>query len=51
MVFFLAYTPCIATLAAQKREIGARWTSLGVLLQLVVAFVLATVVFQVGKLC
>lgn len=50
MVFVLAYTPCVATLAAQKREIGLRWTAIGVGLQLVVAWVLATVVFQVGRL-
>ena len=24
MVFLLAYTPCVATLAAQRREIGLR---------------------------
>jgi ferrous iron transport protein B len=50
MVFFLAYTPCVATLAAQKREIGWRWTGFGVALQLVVAWVLAVAVFQIGRL-
>jgi ferrous iron transport protein B len=50
MIFFLAYTPCAATLAAQKREVGWRWTGLGVSIQLVTAFVLAVVVFQVGRL-
>jgi ferrous iron transport protein B len=49
LVFFLAYTPCVATLAAQTREIGAKWTWLGVLMQLVVAWVLAVLVFQIGK--
>ncbi len=50
MVFLLAYTPCVATLAAQKREIGLKWTAFGVGLQLVVAWVLAVLVFQVGRL-
>jgi len=50
MVFLLAYTPCVATLAAQKREIGWRWTAFGVGMQLVVAWVLAVAVFQVGRL-
>ncbi|MCA1780881.1 MAG: ferrous iron transport protein B [Intrasporangiaceae bacterium] len=50
MVFLLAYTPCVATLAAQRRELGARWTVFGVGLQLVVAWVLAVLVFQVGRL-
>nr|WP_328701868.1 nucleoside recognition domain-containing protein [Aestuariimicrobium ganziense] len=50
MVFLLAYTPCVATLAAQRREIGMRWTLFGVLMQLVVAWTAAVVVFQVGRL-
>ena len=49
MVFLLAYTPCVATLAAQRRELGTRWTVFGVGLQLVVAWTLAVVVFQVGR--
>lgn len=50
MVFLLAYTPCVATLAAQKREIGLRWTAVGFGIQLVIAWVMAAAVFQVGRL-
>lgn len=50
LVFLLAYTPCVATLAAQRREIGGRWTALGVGFQLGVAWLLAVAVFQVGRL-
>ncbi len=50
MVFLLAYTPCVATLATQRREIGTRWTLFGIGMQLVTAWVLAVVVFQVGRL-
>ncbi len=50
MVFLLAYTPCIATLATQWREIGPRWTLFGIGMQLVTAWVLAVAVFQVGRL-
>ncbi len=50
LVFLLAYTPCVATLAAQRREIGMRWTLVGVAMQLVVAWTLAVAVFQVGRL-
>ncbi|MDR0435271.1 MAG: ferrous iron transport protein B, partial [Propionibacteriaceae bacterium] len=50
LVFFLAYTPCVATLAAQTREIGAKWTWIGVVIQLAVAWVLAVLVFQIGRL-
>ncbi|HSN11487.1 MAG TPA: ferrous iron transport protein B [Propionibacteriaceae bacterium] len=50
MVFLLAYTPCVATLAAQRREVGLRWTGFGVAVQLVTAWLLAVAVFQVGRL-
>ncbi len=50
MVFLLAYTPCVATLAAQRREIGLRWAGFGVGVQLVAAWVLAVAVFQIGTL-
>jgi len=50
MVFLLAYTPCVATLAAQRREIGLKWTGFGLLTQLVVAWALAVIVFQGVKL-
>lgn len=50
MAFLLAYTPCVATLAAQRREIGWRWSLFGVGMQLAVAWVLAVLVFQVGRL-
>ena len=50
LVFLLAYTPCVATLGAQKREIGLRWTTFGVGMQLTIAWLLAVAVFQVGKL-
>ena len=50
LVFLLAYTPCVATLAAQKREIGGRWTFAGVLIQLSLAWLLAVAIFQIGRL-
>jgi ferrous iron transport protein B len=50
LVFLLAYTPCVATVAAQRREIGTRWMLVGIALQLGVAWTVATAVFQVGRL-
>ncbi len=50
MIFILAYTPCVATLAAQRREIGLKWTIAGVGFQLLTAWVLAVAVFQILKL-
>ena len=49
MVFLLAYTPCVATVAAQRREIGWKWTLIGFALQLATAWILAVGVFQVLK--
>ena len=49
LVFLLAYTPCVATLAAQRREIGMRWTLVGIAMQLVIAWTLAVAVFQIGR--
>jgi len=50
LVFLCAYTPCVATLAAQKREIGWRWTLFGIGMQLVTAYIGAVAVFQIGRL-
>lgn len=49
MVFVLIYTPCVATLAAQWREIGRRWTAISVGVDLCVAWVLSVLVFQIGR--
>ncbi|MCG7440150.1 ferrous iron transport protein B [Corynebacterium freneyi] len=49
MIFLLAYTPCVATVAAQKREIGLKWTLFGLATQLFGAWLLAVAVFQVLK--
>jgi ferrous iron transport protein B len=49
LVFLLAYTPCVATLATQWREIGRRWTLFGVTMQFSVAWVVAVVIFQIGR--
>jgi ferrous iron transport protein B len=50
LVFLLAYTPCVATLAAQRREVGLRWTLTGAGVQLVIAWTVAVLVFQIGRL-
>lgn len=47
LVFLTAYTPCVATVGAQRREFGARWAAIGVASQLVFAWVIAVAVFQV----
>lgn len=50
MVFLLAYTPCMTTLAVLRQEVGTRMTLFSIALQLSVAWILAVAVFQVGRI-
>ncbi len=50
LVFTLLYTPCIAAVAAVKRELGSLWTTGIVVFQLLFAWLCAFVVYQVGLL-
>ncbi len=50
LVFLLAYTPCMATIATQWQEMGGRMTLLSTGIQLAVAWLLAVAVFQIGSL-
>lgn len=49
-IFLMVYTPCVAKLAAQRREIGRKWTLLGMVGQLALAWPLAVGTFQVLRL-
>jgi len=49
MVFVLAYTPCVAALAEQRRLFGWRPTGSALLAQLAGAWALAVLVFQIGS--
>ena len=50
LVFCLLYTPCIAAIAAVKRELGRNWAVGVCLTQCAVAWVTAFAVFQIGTL-
>lgn len=51
MVFCLLYTPCIASLATIKKETNsAKWTAFSIVFQLLVAYIMATVVYQIGSI-
>lgn len=51
LVFTLLYTPCVAAIAAVKREMGSGFkAALVVVLQCLVAWVVALLVYQVGGL-
>ncbi|MBD3689791.1 ferrous iron transport protein B [Nanchangia anserum] len=50
LIFVLTYTPCLATVGEQWRQLGPRRTLTAVAAQLVVAWLLATLVFQIGRM-
>ncbi len=50
MVFVLIYTPCMVAVAAEWQELGAKWTWFSLIGQLLLAWFMAFVVFQGGKL-
>ena len=50
LTFCLLYTPCVAAIAAIKRELGGKWAAGVVVMQCVVAWIAAFIVYQVGML-
>lgn len=49
MVFSLLYVPCIAAIATIKKETNSyKWTIVAVAMQLLVAWIVATTIYQVG---
>jgi ferrous iron transport protein B len=50
MVFVLLYTPCMAAVAAERHELGAKWMWTSIIGQTALAWGMAVLVFQVGKL-
>ncbi len=51
LTFTLLYTPCVAAIAAIRRELNSRFlTLLTVVLQCVIAWIAATLIFQIGML-
>lgn len=51
LVFTLLYTPCVAAIAAIKREMGSAWQALGVvIMQCGIAWIAGLLVFQIGSL-
>jgi ferrous iron transport protein B len=49
LLFLLGYTPCVATVTAQARELGRRWALISVGLGLAVAWTASVAVFQIGR--
>lgn len=50
LLFTLAYTPCLATVAEMRRQFGTKVAARSVLLSLAVAYVIAIIAFQILRL-
>ncbi|MFW9925750.1 MAG: ferrous iron transport protein B [Candidatus Thorarchaeota archaeon] len=49
MVFVLLYVPCLATVGAIRKETGSwKWTGFSIAYQLILAYIVASVVFVIG---
>lgn len=48
LVFCLLYTPCVAAVAAIKRELGGKWAAGVVIGQCVIAWIAALIVYLIG---
>ena len=48
LVFSLIYTPCVAAIAAIKRELGGKWAAFVVVWQCAVAWLIAFIVHFIG---
>lgn len=50
LVFVLLYTPCVSVIGAMKKEYGTKMTIFSVLYQLVLAWVMAFLIYNIGAL-
>ena len=50
LVFCLLYTPCVATIAVVKRELGVKWASVVVLGQCIIAWIVAYAAYLIMQL-
>ena len=49
LVFCLLYTPCVAAIASIKRELGGKWALGVVIIQCVIAWIAAFLVYLIGS--
>ena len=50
LIFSLLYTPCVAAIAAIRRELGSRYAIGVVVWQTFLAWLLAVIVYQIGSM-
>jgi len=49
LLFILLYTPCVAAMGAIKSEVGTRWAGFAAIWSFLLAYLMATLCFQVGN--
>ena len=49
LLFILLYTPCVAAMGAIKNEVGTRWAGFAAIWSFTLAYLMATLCFQVGN--
>ena len=50
LIFSLLYTPCVAAIASVRRELGAKWSVYVILMQCIIAWIVAFFVNVIGKM-
>ena len=50
LVFSLLYTPCVAAIAAVKRELGGKWALFMIVFQCIVAWIVAFAAYRIALL-
>lgn len=50
MAFVLLYTPCMVAIAAEKQELGTKWMWVSIIGQLIIAWLVALIIYQGGLL-
>lgn len=48
LVFCLLYTPCIASISMLLQEIGGKWTCISIAIQLLTAYIVAFVIYNIS---
>ena len=48
LLFILLYTPCVAAMGAIKNEVGTRWAGFAATWSFLLAYLMATLCFQIG---
>lgn len=48
LVFCLLYFPCLATASVLSKEIGKKWTFIGIVVELIVAYIVSFIVYRLA---